>query len=97
METPELADIVRSLGCPVVDVRGSVPDCGLPLIATENKMVVNHVAEHFMQRGFRHYAFCGFVGANYSDQRSQMLEDGWLKQVLPAPLTTRRKRPVTHR
>ena len=75
VETPELADIVRSLGCPVVDVRGSVPDCGLPLIATENKMVVNHVAEHFMQRGFRHYAFCGFVGANYSDQRSQMLEE----------------------
>jgi LacI family transcriptional regulator len=75
VETPELASIIRTLDCPVVDVRGSVPDCGLPLIATENKTVVNLVAEHFMQRGFRHYAFCGFVGANYSDQRSALFEE----------------------
>lgn len=75
VETPELAATIHSLGVPVVDVRGSVPNNGLPLIATENKMVVNLVAEHFMQRGFRHFAFCGFVGANYSDQRSQFFQE----------------------
>ncbi|HEX4350205.1 MAG TPA: XylR family transcriptional regulator, partial [Verrucomicrobiae bacterium] len=75
VETPELADIIHSLGVPAVDVRGSVKDCGLPLIATENKTVVELVAEHFMQRGFRHYAFCGFVGANYSDQRSRLFQE----------------------
>jgi LacI family transcriptional regulator len=75
VETPELAATIRGLGVPVVDVRGSVPDCDLPLIATENKMVVNLAAEHFMQRGFRHFAFCGFVGANYSDQRSQLFQE----------------------
>jgi LacI family transcriptional regulator len=75
LETPELADIVHSLGVPVVDVRGSMPDCGVPLIATENRVVVDLAAEHFMQRGFRNYAFCGFVGANYSDQRSQFFQE----------------------
>lgn len=75
VETSELADIVHSLGVPVVDVRGSVRDCGLPLIATENKTVVNLVAEHFIERGFHHYAFCGFVGANYSDQRSRLFQE----------------------
>jgi LacI family transcriptional regulator len=75
VETPELADTARALGVPVVDVRGSVPNCGLPLIATENKTVVGLVAEHFIQRGFRHYAFCGFVGANYSDQRSRLFQE----------------------
>lgn len=75
VETPELANIIHSLGVPVVDVRGSVPECGLPLLATENQAVVNLVAEHFMQRGFRHYAFCGFVGANYSDQRSHFFQE----------------------
>ena len=75
VETPELAATIHGLGVPVVDVRGSIPNCGLPLIATENKMVVNLVAEHFMQRGFRHFAFCGFVGANYSDQRSQFFQE----------------------
>jgi LacI family transcriptional regulator len=59
----------------VVDVRGSVPGSGLPLIATENNLAVNLAVEHFMQRGFRHYAFCGFVGANYSDQRSRFFAE----------------------
>jgi LacI family transcriptional regulator len=80
VETPELASIIHTLDCPVVDVRGSVSDCGLPLIATENKTVVNLVAEHFIQRGFRHYAFCGFVGANYSDQRSALFEERLAKE-----------------
>ncbi len=75
VETPELANIIRALGVPVVDVRGSVANCGLPLIATENSTVVDLVAEHFLQRGFRHYAFCGFVGANYSDQRSRLFQE----------------------
>ena len=75
VETADLAEIVNGLDVPVIDVRGSVPDCGLPLIATENQTVVNLVAEHFMQRGFRHYAFCGFVGANYSDLRSRQFQE----------------------
>lgn len=75
VETQELAGVIRGLGVPVVDVRGSVPDCGLPLVATENKTVSALVAEHFRHRGFRNYAFCGFVGANYSDQRSLLFHE----------------------
>ena len=75
VETPELAAIVKGLRVPTVDVRGSVPDCGLPLIATENQMVATLAAEHLIQRGFRNYAFCGFVGANYSDQRSRLFKE----------------------
>ncbi|HEV2454711.1 MAG TPA: XylR family transcriptional regulator [Verrucomicrobiae bacterium] len=76
LETPELGEMIRNLGVPAVDVRGS-SGCGLPLIDTENEVVANLAAEHFMQRGFRHYAFCGFVGANYSDSRSH-----WFRQRL---------------
>ena len=75
VETPELAAIVNGLRVPTVDVRGSLPDCGLPLIATENRLVSSLAAEHLTQRGFRHYAFCGFVGANYSDQRSRLFKE----------------------
>jgi LacI family transcriptional regulator len=94
VETPELAETIRNLHVPVVDVRGSVKDCGLPLIVTENETVVDQVAEHFMQRGFRHYAFCGFVGANYSDQRSRMLQNrlaqaGFSCMVYAPPETSR--------
>ena len=94
VETPELANIIHALGVPVVDVRGSVENCGLPLIATENRTVVDLVTEHFMQRGFRHYAFCGFVGANYSDQRSHLFQErlaraGFACAVYNPPETSR--------
>ena len=74
LETPELAAMVQDLGVPAVDVRGS-SGCGLPLIDTENQIVGQLAAEHLMQRGFRHYAFCGFVGANYSDSRSHWFSE----------------------
>jgi LacI family transcriptional regulator len=77
VETPEMAARLRQLGVPVVDVRGSVSDVGLPLIDTDDRKVAELAAEHLMDRGFRHYAFCGFVGANYSDKRSH-----WFQQRL---------------
>jgi LacI family transcriptional regulator len=70
VETAEMAAFVRQLGVPVVDVRGTVSGFDLPLIDTDDRKVANLAAQHLMARGFRHYAFCGFVGANYSDKRS---------------------------
>ncbi|HTB85948.1 MAG TPA: XylR family transcriptional regulator [Candidatus Sulfotelmatobacter sp.] len=74
LETPELAEAIRKLNVPTVDVRG-VSGCELPLINTENRLVSNFAAEHLIQRGFRNYAFCGFVGANYSDARSKWFQE----------------------
>jgi len=74
LETPELAAMVQELGVPAVDIRGS-SGSGLPLIDTENQIVGNLAAEHFIQRGFRHHAFCGFVGANYSDSRGHWFSE----------------------
>lgn len=94
VEDWRMASILRGPRCPVVDVRGSVDDCGFPLITTENQTVANLVAEHFLQRGFRHYAFCGFVGANYSDQRSRLFQerlaqDGFACAVYAPPESSR--------
>jgi LacI family transcriptional regulator len=77
VETPELAAVIQSLKAPAVDVRGLVPTRGLPLIDTNNETVTKLVAEHFTERGFRHYAYCGFIGANYSDTRSR-----WFKEYV---------------
>lgn len=74
IETPEVAEVVCGLGVPVVDLRGSVPGLGIPLIDTDDCAVACLAAEHLQERGFRHYAFCGFVGANYSDKRSHWFQ-----------------------
>lgn len=74
VEVPELAKLIRGLRIPAVDVRGSVAGYGLPLLDTDDQVVARLAAEHLIERGFRHYAFCGFVGANYSDKRSKWFE-----------------------
>ncbi|HEU5125835.1 MAG TPA: DNA-binding transcriptional regulator [Verrucomicrobiae bacterium] len=71
IETRELARVIRKLNIPTVDLRGSVPNLNLPLIDTDDQAVSALAAEHLWERGFRHFAFCGFVGANYSDTRSR--------------------------
>jgi len=75
VETPEMAAFITRLGAPTVDLRGSVSGFGLPLIDTDDCKVATLAAEHLMDRGFRHYAFCGFVGANYSDKRSRWFQE----------------------
>jgi LacI family transcriptional regulator len=75
VETPAMAALVRQLGVPAVDVRGSVHGFRLPLIDTDDRKVASLAAEHLINRGFRHYAFCGFVGANYSNKRSHWFQE----------------------
>jgi LacI family transcriptional regulator, galactose operon repressor len=98
LETPELAEATRKLNVPTVDVRGA-SRCGLPLIDTENQIACNLAAEHLMQRGFRHYAFCGFVGANYSDTRSKwfqkyLMQSGFECSVYQPPETSRSSQTI---
>lgn len=69
IETREVASAIKSLRIPAVDVRGSVKDTGLPIIDTDDEQVAVLAIEHLVDRGFRQFAFCGFVGANYSDKR----------------------------
>ena len=75
VETPKVAAVIERLKIPAVDVRGSAIGCTLPLVDTENRSVANLAAEHFLERGFRHFAFCGFVGANYSDKRGRWFQE----------------------
>ncbi|HVU28282.1 MAG TPA: XylR family transcriptional regulator [Verrucomicrobiae bacterium] len=75
VETPEMAAFIKRLGVPAVDLRGSVSGFNFPLIDTDDCKTATLAAEHLMDRGFRHYAFCGFVGANYSDKRSHWFQE----------------------
>ena len=54
-----MAKAVLQTEIPTVDLRGAVGDLGLPMIGMDNYEVVRLAAEHFLERGFRHFAFCG--------------------------------------
>ncbi|MGV3608652.1 MAG: XylR family transcriptional regulator [Planctomycetaceae bacterium] len=67
--TPELARRFDQRGIPVVDLTDIHGDLGLPHIWTENMAVGQLGAAHLLERGFRHLAFCGFSGHDWSDRR----------------------------
>jgi LacI family transcriptional regulator len=70
IENRRIARAIGDLGLPTVDLRGLLADLEIPLIATDDEAVSRLSVDHFLERGFRNFAFCGFVGADYSDTRS---------------------------
>ena len=70
IENRRIANAVRELAVPTVDLRGLLTDLGVPLITTDDRAVADLAIEHLLERGFRHFAFCGFPGADYSDAHS---------------------------
>lgn len=57
------------LGCPVIDVRASVRFRQIPAFVTNPRAVAQMAADFFLQAGFRHFAFCGYPGIPFSDDR----------------------------
>ena len=59
IETEEIAAFVQSLNLPVVDVSAArfVPE--IPFVETDDTAIANLAFEHFHERGFEHFAFCG--------------------------------------
>lgn len=69
VENRPMAEAIRRLGLPAVDVRYLLPNLAMPSIRTDDEAVARVASEHLLERGFRHFAFCGFDGADYSDIR----------------------------
>ncbi|MBL9176815.1 MAG: XylR family transcriptional regulator [Verrucomicrobiaceae bacterium] len=66
------AQALMRLRLPLIDLRTSVPGLNLPTVGIENRLVVRMAVDHFMERGFRHFAFCGTPYGQhvYQDERS---------------------------
>jgi LacI family transcriptional regulator len=75
VENRQMARAIQRLGLPAVDLRHLLPDIGMPSVHTDDLLVAKMGAEHLLERGFRHFAFCGFDGADYSDDRRDAFAD----------------------
>ena len=67
----EYARLFRERPVPVVNVCGIVGEPGLPTVRVDDMAAGRLGAEHLLERGFRHYAFCGFADFNFSDRRRE--------------------------
>jgi LacI family transcriptional regulator len=73
--TSSLARQLRGLGVPVVDLYREDQRYGLPGVLPDQCAVVRLAAEHFLDRGFRHFAYCGFPGVLFSSLRQKFLAE----------------------
>ncbi|HEV2454625.1 MAG TPA: XylR family transcriptional regulator, partial [Verrucomicrobiae bacterium] len=75
MENRELNDVIRQLKIPAVFLRNTESNMKLPSVLTDNAASARVAFEHLQERGFRHFGFCGYNGADYSDERRESFVD----------------------
>jgi LacI family transcriptional regulator len=71
LENDDIVGVIRRLKVPVVYLRHVETSSNAPQILTDNREVSRLCFEHLKERGFRHFAYCGFNGADYSDERRE--------------------------
>ena len=68
VDDQRLARAIRRTGLPCVDLRGNVTS-RFPVVKSDDALIAQMVADHLLERGFVHLAYCGFGGIPYSDRR----------------------------
>ncbi|NLS96457.1 MAG: substrate-binding domain-containing protein [Planctomycetaceae bacterium] len=66
---------VERLGIPAVDLLGRFHSRSIPRFQIDHSAVAVMVADHFLELGYRSFAFCGFKGIHYSDRRRKAFVD----------------------
>lgn len=74
VSTPAMAEVIEHAGAPVVDLSGNLPKSRFVRIRSDEMAVGPMAAEHLLERGFKHFAFCGFNGIDWSDLRRVSFE-----------------------
>ena len=64
-----MENVLRRTRKPVVDVFYGKVRPGFGVADLDNVAAGNLAAEHFLSRGFREFAYCGYEGVNFSDVR----------------------------
>ena len=60
IDNHRLACAIEKAKVPVVNLRGNVTGLTFPFIGSDNRAIAKLAADHLLERGLRHFAFCGF-------------------------------------
>lgn len=66
---PALGDFLASAPCPVIDLYGQIRHPKIPFLDTDAAAVAEMAARFFVNAAFTRFAFCGFPGLWFSDDR----------------------------
>jgi LacI family transcriptional regulator len=87
---PALAELLSQSSCPVVDLYGGFRHPAIPFLDTDAAAVARMAARFFLDAAFDRFAFCGFPGLWFSDERcgayvEHLRELGFSCQVYQTP------------
>jgi LacI family transcriptional regulator len=71
IETAVLAEAVRRLGLPTIDVSAAREIPAIPWVETDDELIARLAIDHFLERGYRHLAYCGDPRFNWSKWRCE--------------------------
>ena len=74
--TPALVRSCAELGLPLIDLNDTPPFPGVPKIRPDNVALGHLGAEHFIERGYRNFGFCGFLNAGWACERRNGFVEG---------------------
>jgi len=80
---PALAQRLRRMQVPVVDLNDLYENLELPWVGSNHQAIGRLGASHFLERGFRNFAFCGFSQELWARQR----REGFCAAVAPDNLS----------
>lgn len=69
IETDDIADQLRGLHVPIVDLSATRHVKGIPWTSTDDSAIAALGVQHFMDRGFHNLAYCGDPGFAWSNLR----------------------------
>jgi LacI family transcriptional regulator len=70
----KLADVLASAPCPVIDLYGQIRHERIPFLDTDADAVAAMAVRFFMDAAFTKFAYCGFPGLWFSDERGSAFE-----------------------
>jgi LacI family transcriptional regulator len=75
VENKRIARALSELRVPIVDLSSHrlLPD--VPVVTTDNQMIARLAFEHFTERGFRHFAYCGVERFAWSIARGGFFDE----------------------
>jgi LacI family transcriptional regulator len=71
IETADIARAVKRLNVPAIDLSAARFLPNLPWVETDDDAIARLALDHFVERGFRHVAFCGDPRFNWSKWRCE--------------------------
>jgi LacI family transcriptional regulator len=66
---PDFVSAIRQTGVPLVQLTDRNEDSDLPGVRSDDAAIGEMAAQHFIQRGFTNFGFCGFSGEAWSERR----------------------------